>query len=75
MTCCDCGEEMKLLTREGRTRKYKNNVQFPIPSDFPIPTCPSCGDELWSVEMGKAMDELYNAYIKGMRVHARERDK
>ena len=43
--CAICGEPVKLHGRPGRTFEFRRAVILPIPADFLIPTCVSCGEE------------------------------
>lgn len=44
--CGECGDTVGLDTGIARTRQVILNVDTAIPDDFPIPTCPTCG-EMW----------------------------
>jgi transcriptional regulator with XRE-family HTH domain len=64
--CLECGGEMKLTTSKGRTRELVKGVHLPIPDDFPIPTCSSCGEEVWAPEMTEVLDALLSKQLGGM---------
>jgi hypothetical protein len=55
-SCLECGGKMELARRSGRTREIVKGVHLPIPSDFPVPTCQSCGEEVWAPEMSDVLD-------------------
>jgi transcriptional regulator with XRE-family HTH domain len=64
--CPECGGEVRLLAREGRTREYLRGVSLAVPSDYEIPTCTSCGEELMNVEVSGPLDTLLAEGLKGM---------
>jgi hypothetical protein len=61
--CFECGGRIELSQRSGRSREITKGVRVPIPDDFPIPTCESCGDEVWSTELSEALDGLLNKQL------------
>lgn len=56
--CPDCGGEVRLLAKKGRTREYLRGVHLPVPDDFEIPTCVECGEESMVPEVGVHLDEV-----------------
>ena len=44
-TCHDCGGRLVLSSGPGRTRKYRGEPGYVIPSDLSFPCCQSCGAE------------------------------
>jgi hypothetical protein len=64
--CLECGGQMELTQRRGRTRELVKGVHLPIPDDFRIPTCQSCGDEVWSPEMSDALDAQLGKQVGGV---------
>jgi hypothetical protein len=57
-TCAECGGEVKMAARAGRTREQRKGVVLAIPDDFEIPTCARCGEEYLSKEGSAALDAL-----------------
>lgn len=58
MTCFNCGGTIELIAREGRTYEIIKGRHFPIPGDFKIPTCTTCGEEIYTIEISKELDKL-----------------
>jgi transcriptional regulator with XRE-family HTH domain len=56
--CPECGGEVRLATRAGRTREFRRGVMLPIPDDFEIPTCSRCGEELMTPEVSDELDAI-----------------
>ncbi len=56
--CPDCGGEVKLIAKEGRTRECVRGIHSPVPSDFEIPTCIQCGEESMVPEISENLDRL-----------------
>lgn len=55
--CATCGKgEVFPSTRPGRTARYKNMTDLPIPADLPIPTCRACGAEWLDRATASAVD-------------------
>jgi len=65
-SCLECGGQMELTARQGRTRELVKGIHLAIPGDFPIPTCRSCGEEVWAPEMSDALDALLSKQLGGM---------
>lgn len=61
--CPECGGEVRLLARKGRTREYLRGVRLPIPDDFGIPTCMKCGEESMNVEVSEPLDKLLGEHL------------
>lgn len=62
--CPECGGEVRLLARKGRTREYLRGVRLPIPDDFGIPTCTKCGEESMNVEVSEPLDKLLGEHLR-----------
>ena len=56
--CLECGGNIEMTQRSGRSRELAKGVRVSIPDYFPIPTCESCGEELWAPELSEVLDEL-----------------
>jgi transcriptional regulator with XRE-family HTH domain len=56
--CVECGDQVRLLKKAGRVEEYRRGVPLPIPEDFAIPTCPTCGEEYFTVELSEALAKL-----------------
>lgn len=56
--CAECGGEVKLTAKEGRTRTYCGGIMLPIPADFETPICSRCGEEFMISEVSEALDAL-----------------
>lgn len=54
--CIECGDTVVLVTGPGRVEEYRRGVYLPVPDDFPIPTCPTCGEAYFTVERGRALE-------------------
>lgn len=54
--CPECGGEVQLKARAGRTREYLKGVRLPIPAGFGIPTCTKCGEESMSLDVSEKLD-------------------
>jgi NAD-dependent SIR2 family protein deacetylase len=64
--CAECGHEVQLVKRAGRTREYRPGLALPVPDTFEIPTCPSCGEEYFTVELGEALAEVQAGYLRSV---------
>jgi hypothetical protein len=61
--CPECGGNVSLVAKEGRTSPYKDKAALPIPSDMKILTCDKCGSEWFDEAACEALDEaLEKAY-------------
>jgi transcriptional regulator with XRE-family HTH domain len=73
--CPECGGDVQLVARRGRTREYLRGVFLPIPKDFGIPTCTRCGEESMSADISEKLDahlsealrQLLNAHVATVR--------
>lgn len=54
--CLECGCRFEMRTGPGRTRELSRGDPLPIPDDYPSPTCPQCGDELFIREITDPLD-------------------
>lgn len=71
--CSECGHEVHLARGAGRTREYVRGVVLPIPEDFELPTCSSCGELHMIPEFSTRLDALLRArYLREQSVHCRE---
>lgn len=64
--CLECGGQMEMTQRGGRTRELVKGIHLPVPEDFQIPTCQSCGEEVWSPEMSEALDAQLCRQVGGV---------
>jgi hypothetical protein len=55
-SCLECGCRFEMRTGPGRTRELSRGDPLPIPDDYPSPTCPQCGDELFIREITDPLD-------------------
>ena len=55
--CSECGGEVALATRPGRTRQGRYGV-FSIPDDFKTPICSQCGEQFMVPEISDVLDLL-----------------
>ena len=66
--CAECGGHVVDATGPGRAHQYHPGVELPIPADFAVPTCKSCGETYFSVERGdalaKAQRPAFDAWLK-----------
>jgi hypothetical protein len=66
--CSTCGDQVRPLAKAGRMAEYRRGVRLPVPDDFVIPTCPTCGAEYTSVELGNALAEAQRpAFLEWQR--------
>lgn len=56
--CPDCGGEVVLTARPGRTHRIKGGARVPVPSDLPIPTCQTCATEWMDDATAQALSAL-----------------
>jgi transcriptional regulator with XRE-family HTH domain len=56
--CAECGDMVRLEKGPGRTEEYRRGVLLPVPADFEIPTCPTCGERYLSAERGERLARL-----------------
>ena len=56
--CSECGGDVELCAKPGRTREYRRGVALDVPAGFKIPTCTQCGNELMSAAIAKRLDAL-----------------
>jgi hypothetical protein len=55
--CPECGGDVEMIAREGRTREIERGIHVAIPSDVKIPTCTLCGEEMMSLDVSEPLDE------------------
>lgn len=71
-SCAECGKPVRLLKGSGRTREYVRGVALPIPDDFLIPTCTSCGETYMTEEISSKLDPiLKRQFLKRQGEHFR----
>ena len=71
-SCAECGKLVRLLKGSGRTREYVRGVPLPIPDDFLIPTCTSCGETYITEDVSSKLDPiLKKQYLKLQSEHFR----
>ncbi|MES1186827.1 MAG: helix-turn-helix domain-containing protein [Myxococcales bacterium] len=56
--CPECGGNVELCAKSGRTRQYRRGVYIEIPADFKIPTCEQCGEEMMSALISSRLDAI-----------------
>ncbi|HZF50454.1 MAG TPA: helix-turn-helix transcriptional regulator [Polyangiaceae bacterium] len=56
--CAECGHDVELATGTGRTREYVQGHHLPIPDNFLLPTCTSCGETYTTQEISEALDAM-----------------
>lgn len=62
--CPECGGDVKLVARTGRSREYLKGFHLTIPNDFGIPTCTDCGEESMSAEISEKLDEILSGVLQ-----------
>jgi ribosomal protein S27AE len=65
--CPECGVFLEMLARPYRAREMVQGVYVDIPEDFPLPTCPQCGDYSMIPEVSEPLDKILWAEIPGQR--------
>lgn len=56
--CEVCGSKVTLVTGPRRVRRYRRDLELPIPEDFAIPTCSECGERYLSDEEAAHLQEF-----------------
>jgi hypothetical protein len=57
--CGQCGRlAVRPFARPGRTMRYRTLLAFPVPADWPIPTCSRCQSEYVGTETRERLDVL-----------------
>ena len=63
--CPECGGNVELCAKSGRTREHRRGVEMDIPADFGIPTCVKCGEEMLSAKISERLEAiLQEQYLK-----------
>lgn len=71
-TCGECGNRVTLRTGKGRTREFARGFPVPIPDDFALPTCVSCGETYHLPEIDRKLDPICRAETcKAQALHYR----
>lgn len=71
--CAECGGEVDYRTAPGRTYDYADGYVLPIPHDFPIPTCDSCGAQYFTQVITDRLDSmLRGAFLAQQAAHYRD---
>lgn len=65
--CVLCGGAVEMTAKPGRTREMLRGVIVPVPDDFKIPTCSSCGEEFMSLEISEPLDALLMPIAERMK--------
>ena len=55
---CRCTGTVRSVIGPGRLREYMPGVHLPIPDDFPVMTCDTCGETYSRLEDSEKLDEL-----------------
>lgn len=56
--CAECGGNVILMAKPGRTRVLFKGVTVSIPDDFKLFTCSSCGEEYMTPEISEKLDAI-----------------
>lgn len=67
--CPECGGEVRMLSAPGRTREFKRGVLLSIPTEFEIPTCSQCGEEMMIPEVSEPLDALLEQQYRARMIH------
>lgn len=71
--CAECGGSVFDAVGPGRTAEYRRGVELPVPPDFAIPTCASCGETYFTVQRGERLAKLQKpAFELWLKSHAAE---
>ncbi len=71
--CAECGGEVDYRATAGRTYDYAEGCVLPIPDDFLIPTCDSCGEQYFTQAISERLNALLrNAFLAQQASHYRE---
>jgi transcriptional regulator with XRE-family HTH domain len=62
--CPECGSEVLLMKKEGRTREYLRGVHLFIPDDYEIPACTACGEESMNIEVSEPLDKILGENLR-----------
>jgi hypothetical protein len=62
--CPDCGGDVRLIAKPGRTRRAIGGARQPIPEHIEIPTCDSCGAEWLDAQTASVLSALDPTYRK-----------
>ena len=57
-TCHECGGEVDYRSGPGRTYEYVEGRSIPIPDDFRLPTCDSCGEQYFTQDITDRLDRM-----------------
>lgn len=58
ITCGECGGDVEMVAKPGRTRDYGKGRILPIPADFELPTCVQCDEEYMDIETSSRLDAI-----------------
>lgn len=68
--CVLCGAEVKQQRGPGRVAEFRRGLNLPVPDSFEIPTCVSCGEQYFTVELGKQLETAQEPYyVEWQRQH------
>ena len=56
--CGECGGDVELVAKAGRTRDYGQGRVLPIPKHIRLPECTNCGEEYVSLDTTAPLDAL-----------------
>ena len=72
-TCAECGGEVDYRAAPNRMYDYAQGYVLPIPDDFLIPTCDSCGEQYFTQAITERLDSiLRSAFLAQQTSHYRE---
>jgi ribosomal protein S27AE len=72
-TCGECGHSVRLATGPGRTSEYAPGFHVSIPDDFPIPTCPNCGEVYILPDFADRLEPIFRAeFLRAQSGHYNE---
>ncbi len=62
--CGDCGGEVRLLCKKGRTYNVLRRTPLRVPDDFEVPTCRKCGEESMTLAMGEKLTDILQSELR-----------
>ena len=66
--CVECGADVHLVSGPGRTAEYRRGLALAIPDSFAVPTCSSCGEMYFTVDLSERLAKLqaplYDAAVR-----------
>jgi hypothetical protein len=62
--CAECGGNVRLHAKPGRTRDVRYGISIEIPTDFELPTCDKCDEIYISLEQSEPLDLILEQKFK-----------